>query len=139
MHIRSHIIISAIVGFALYPRQPKQMLIVTAAGTLVDLDHLVLYALRSGDWSIVGALRYDRYRHGYVHQGDNRPRYGSLRSWLHQPMVTLPLLWSITRQWPQLRPLAYGISLHLLLDHLHTLIYILLVLPKSAYGTLKRR
>ncbi|RRR65379.1 MAG: hypothetical protein EI684_23355 [Candidatus Viridilinea halotolerans] len=116
MRLRSHLLLSAALGFTLYPRQPGQVLLVVAAGTLVDVDHLILYGLRSGDWSIVGAWRYDCYRHGLIPPGDHRPRYGSLRSWLHQPLLTLPLLGLLVRRWPGLRPVAYGVALHLLLD-----------------------
>jgi hypothetical protein len=86
------------------------------AGTLLDLDHLLLYGARTGDWSIPGALHYDRYRHRHPRPGDTRPRYGSLRSWLHQPLLVLPPLWALARRRAALRPLALGLSLHLLLD-----------------------
>jgi hypothetical protein len=86
------------------------------AGTLIDVDHFVLYALQTGDWSLSGALRYNRYRHYPLVAGDTRPRYGSLRSWLHHPLILAPLYLSA---WvlPQLRPVALALSLHLALDH----------------------
>jgi hypothetical protein len=117
MRTRTHLISSLVLGLALYPRQPLRSATVAAAGTLLDLDHLLSYVFHTGDWSIVGALRYDAYRHHDLDWGDNRPRYGSMRSWLHRPELSLPLLWTLTARWPWLRALAYGLSLHLLLDH----------------------
>jgi hypothetical protein len=125
MRSRTHLISSVAVGLALYPDQPARIAAVAAAGTLVDVDHLLIYALQTGDWSVVGALRYDRYRHRDYGWGDNRPRYGSLRSWLHRPELTLPLIWTLAAIWPALRPIAYGLSLHLLLDHVYTPAYAL--------------
>jgi len=108
---------------ALYPRRPAHAAALVLAGTLIDLDHLLLYALRTGDWSVVGALRYNRYRHYWRQAGDTRPRYGPLRSWLHTPWLVLPPLWSCAAMYPALRPVALGLSLHLLLDHSYLLIH----------------
>ncbi|MGQ9928415.1 MAG: hypothetical protein ACUVS4_16305 [Chloroflexaceae bacterium] len=117
MHLRTHLLISSALGLALYPRRPKRLAALVAAGALIDLDHLVLYGLRTGDWSVVGALRYNRYRGRHYTAGDTRPRYGSLRSWLHTPWLALPLVWAWTGACPAVCPLAVGLSLHLLLDH----------------------
>lgn len=117
MRFRTHLLTSAALGLTLYPRQPSRAALVVLAGTLVDVDHLLLYASHTGDWSVVGALRYDRYRHRRKGQGDTRPRYGSLRSWIHRPALVLPPLWALAWTRPALRPLVLGISLHLLLDH----------------------
>ncbi|MCX7791184.1 MAG: hypothetical protein N2378_11140 [Chloroflexaceae bacterium] len=117
MHLRTHLLTSSALGLALYARQPERLAALVAAGTLIDLDHLVLYGLRTGDWSIVGALRYNRYRGRRSTAGDTRPRYGSLRSWLHNPWLALPLAWAWAGAYPVARPLALGLSLHLLLDH----------------------
>ncbi len=76
----------------------------------------MLYALRSGDWSPLGALSYNRRRNRSLRPGDTRPRYGSLRSVFHLPRLTLPILWLLSRRWPVLRPFALGMALHLLLD-----------------------
>lgn len=118
MRFRTHLISSALAGLALYPRQPLHAAALTLAGTLIDLDHLLLYMLQTGDWSVSGALRYDRYRHRLIRPGDSRPRYGPLRSPLHKPWLVLPPLWYAAARRPALRPLALGLSLHLLLDHL---------------------
>src|SRR5262245_14927880 len=83
MRLRSHLLASALIGAALYPLAPLRALLVTISGVAVDLDHYLLYALRSGDWSPVGALRYDRRRGHPVRPGDTQPRYGSLRSAIH--------------------------------------------------------
>lgn len=115
MRLRTHLLSSALLGVALYPRRPLRAAAVTLAGTLLDLDHLLLYALQTGDWSAVGALRYDRYRHRGQGPGDTRPRYGSLRSPFHEPWLLLPL-WALAAGRPWLRPVALGLSLHLLLD-----------------------
>ncbi|NTV63507.1 MAG: hypothetical protein HGA65_08230, partial [Oscillochloris sp.] len=88
------------------------------SGTLLDIDHLILYALHTGDWSVEGALVYNRYRHHPGELGDARPRYGTLRSWLHKPLLLLPPLWVAASARPALRPVAIGLSLHLLLDYL---------------------
>jgi hypothetical protein len=117
MRFRTHLLTSALLGLALYPRRPGRAAAVALAGTLVDLDHLLLYGAHTGDWSVAGALRYDRYRHRRRVAGDTRPRYGSLRSWLHAPWLVLPPLWAAAAARPALRPVALGISLHLLLDH----------------------
>jgi len=117
MHLRTHLLTSSALGLALYPRRPTRLAALVAAGALIDLDHLVLYALRTGDWSVVGALRYNRYRGRRYTAGDTRPRYGSLRSWLHTPWLALPLAWAWAGACPAARPLALGLSLHLLLDH----------------------
>ncbi len=115
MRFRTHLLSSLAAGLALYPRRPARLAALVAAGTLIDLDHLLLYSLRTGDWSVVGALSYDRYRHRGAGAGDSRPRYGTLRSWLHQPLLALPLCLAAARR-PGLRPLALGVALHLLLD-----------------------
>lgn len=117
MQFRTHLITSAAAALAVYPRQPQQAAALLLAGVLIDLDHLVVYALQSGDWSISGALRYDRYRHKRIRAGDTRPRYGPLRSWLHRPWLLLPIVWTGATRWPALRPLALGASLHLALDY----------------------
>ncbi len=118
MRLRTHLISSLGLGLLLYPCRPGAVLRLTAAGSLIDLDHLLCYGLRSGDWSVVGALRYDRYRNQRRMEGDNRPRYGPLRSWLHLPWLVLPGLWAAALRWPALRPVAWGVSLHLALDNL---------------------
>lgn len=117
MRFRTHLLTSLAAGLLLYPRRPGRAAGLVAAGTLIDVDHLLLYALQTGDWSLVGALRYDRYRHRGAGRGDTRPRYGPLRSWLHEPLLTLPAVWSLAARYPVLYPLALGLSLHLLLDH----------------------
>jgi hypothetical protein len=120
MHIRTHAQVSLLAGLLLYPYSPRHILLLAAGGVLVDLDHFLLYALRSGDWSIIGALVYDRYRHYRPEPGDTRPRYGKMRSWLHDPLM-LPISLLLARQWPALRPLALGLFLHLCLDHVDLL------------------
>lgn len=117
MRFRTHLITSALAGLALYPRRPGRAAALALAGTLVDFDHLLLYAARTGDWSVTGALRYDSYRHRQIRPGDTRPRYGSMRSWLHMPWLLLPPLWAAASRRPALRPVALGLSLHLFLDH----------------------
>lgn len=118
MRFRTHLITSVATGLVLYPDQPARLAALVAAGTLIDVDHLLLYALQTGDWSVVGALCYDRYRYRRAGPGDTRPRYGSLRSWLHTPWLTLPMAWMLAVRRPATRPLAVGLTLHLLLDHL---------------------
>lgn len=117
MQFRTHLLTSAAAALALYPRQPRAAAALVIGGVLIDADHLVLYALQSGDWSVAGALRYDRYRHMRVGAGDTRPRYRSLRSWLHLPWLILPIVWMSAARLPALRPIALGLSLHLALDH----------------------
>ncbi|MFV9507552.1 MAG: hypothetical protein AB4911_23630 [Oscillochloridaceae bacterium umkhey_bin13] len=118
MRPRDHLLISTVAGLALYGWRPRPLLALIAAGTLVDVDHLLRYVFVTGDWSVVGALRYERYRHQRWRQGDTRPRYGSMRSALHRPWLMVPALWMGATRYPWLQPLAYGLSLHLLLDHL---------------------
>jgi hypothetical protein len=116
MQLRDHLLTSVITGLARYPRSPGKALLVLLAGVVIDLDHFLVYALQTGDWTLAGALQYDQYRHTRPGEGDTRPRYGSLRSWLHRPELLLPLWW-LARVLPILRPIALGITLHLLLDH----------------------
>lgn len=116
MRFRTHLIVSALAGVALYRRAPRRAALLTVAGVAIDFDHMLLYALRSGDWSPAGALRYDRLRGQPIRPGDTRPRYGSLRSIVHRPALTLPLLWLLAWRFPALRPVALGLSLHLALD-----------------------
>lgn len=117
MRFRTHLLSSLAAGLAIYGPRPVPVAALVAAGTLIDVDHVVLYALQTGDWSLFGAVRYDRYRHKVAGAGDNRPRYGSLRSWLHEPLLLLPTGWLAAAGHPWLRPLALGVGLHLLLDH----------------------
>lgn len=117
MQFRTHLITSAAAALALYPRKPHHAAALVLAGVVLDVDHLLLYALQSGDWSVAGALRYDRYRHTRIGAGDTRPRYGSLRSWLHRPWLLLPIVWLGATRRPALRPLALGLSLHLGMDY----------------------
>ncbi|NJM06214.1 hypothetical protein HC891_08465 [Candidatus Gracilibacteria bacterium] len=116
MRFRTHLWTSALAALLRYPHQPYEATLTVLAGTLIDVDHLVLYALQTGDWSISGALRYNRYRHYPLVPGDTRPRYGPLRSWLHRPIVLLPLYLAALAV-PRLRPVALALSLHLALDH----------------------
>ena len=117
MRFRTHAITSALIGIAFYPRSPLRAAAVLLSGTLIDVDHYVLYAFRTGDWSVTGALAYDRYRHRIRIVGDTRPRYGPLRSWLHNPLL-LPPLWDVTARHPSLRPVMIGMTLHMLLDYI---------------------
>lgn len=117
MHLRKHVQASLLAGLLAYPRSPQRMLLLTASGVLVDLDHLLMYCVRSGDWSISGALIYDRYRHHRLVRGDTRPRYGHMRSWVHHPLL-IPLSLAVAVRSPLLRPIALGTALHLCLDHL---------------------
>lgn len=116
MRLRTHLLTSALAGIAIHPRAPHRAALFALGGVLVDIDHYVVYALRSGDWSPLGALRYDRRRRHPIRAGDTRPRYGPLRSIVHSAGLTIPLLWLLSRRWPALRPLAAGIVLHLALD-----------------------
>lgn len=116
MRFRSHLLAAAAAGLALYPRSPRRVALLTVSGVILDVDHYVLYALRSGDWNPLGALRYNRRRARRIRPGDTRPRYGPLRSVLHRKRLTFPLLWLLSRRWLALRPVAAGIVLHLLLD-----------------------
>jgi hypothetical protein len=116
MRLRTHIIASALLGATIYRREPARAALLTLGGVLLDADHYLLYALRSGNWNPLGALRYDQWRHAPREDHDTRPRYGPLRSILHQPWLTLPLIWGLSRRWPALRPVAIGVSLHLALD-----------------------
>jgi hypothetical protein len=111
MRFRTHAITSALAGIALYPRSPLRAAAVLLSGTLIDLDHLALYSFQTGDWSMTGALAYDRYRHLIGVAGDTRPRYDGLRSWLHKPLVLLPPLWALAVGRPALRPVAIGAAL----------------------------
>jgi len=116
MRFRSHLLAAAAVGLALYPRAPWRAALTILSGVALDTDHFLLYALRSGDWNPVGALRYDRWRHHPPRRGDTRPRYGSLRSVAHEPQITLPLVWLAALLWSPLRPVAVGLTVHLALD-----------------------
>ena len=118
MRFQTHALISALAGIALYPRSPLRATAVLLSGTLIDVDHFVIYALQTGDWSMTGALVYNRYRHSIGTVGDTRPRYDSLRSWLHNPLLLLPPLWAATLRHPALRPVAIGLTLHMLLDYI---------------------
>ena len=116
MRLRTHLLASTIAGLALYPRKPLQAALLAISGVAVDLDHYLLYALRSGDWNLYGAMRYDRRRSKPIRSGDTRPRYGALRSILHRTALTVPVAWILAWRWPALRPIAAGMSLHLALD-----------------------
>ncbi len=118
MNLREHLLYSSVLAASLYARQPVAAALLIAGGVLIDLDHLALYVCRTGDWSISGALLYNRYRNQFIRHHDNRPRYGSLRSWLHQPLFVLPPLWRLAQRYPWFRPFAIGVAFHLLLDHL---------------------
>jgi hypothetical protein len=116
MRLRTHLLVSALAGIAIYPRAPRRAVLLTFAGVAVDLDHYLLYALRSGDWNLFGAVRYDRRRGRPIRPGDTRPRYGSLRSVAHRAALTIPLAWLLAGRWPALCPLAAGLTLHLAMD-----------------------
>ena len=116
MRLRTHILTSTLLGFALYRREPRRATLLALSGVLVDLDHYLVYAIRSGDWNPLSALRYDRWRHAPRDRGDTRRRYGPLRSIFHRPWFTLPLVWLLGARWAALRPAAIGVTLHLALD-----------------------
>lgn len=119
MHLRTHLWTSALAGIVCYPRSPRRAALLTLSGVLIDVDHLLLYMIQTGDRSLVGALVYNRYRNRPRRPGDTRPRYGPLRSSLHRPIMLLPLL-ALAYGSPKLRPVALGLTLHLLLDHVQT-------------------
>jgi hypothetical protein len=116
MRLRTHILTSALLGGALYKRSPRKIALLLAGGVLLDVDHYLIYGLRSGDWSLRGALRYDRWRSRPITPGDTRRGYGSLRSVAHSARLTIPLVWLLSWRWPALRPLSIGVTLHLALD-----------------------
>lgn len=116
MRLQTHIMTSALLGAVLYRRHPSRAGLLALGGVLLDADHYLLYALRSGDWNPLGALRYDRWRHAPRDARDMRRRYGPLRSVAHQPWLTLPIAWGLSWRWPALRPAAIGVTLHLALD-----------------------
>ncbi|MDZ4718034.1 MAG: hypothetical protein SH847_06145 [Roseiflexaceae bacterium] len=116
MQFRAHLVAAAAAGLALYPRSLRRAALTALGGVLIDIDHFLLYALRSGDWSLDGALRYDKRRHIRIRPGDTRPRYGSLRSMTHRPWFSLPIMWMLAYAWPGLRPLAIGLTIHLAMD-----------------------
>jgi hypothetical protein len=116
MRLHTHFISSVLLGAVLYPRAPRRAALLALGGVLLDVDHYLLYALRSGDWNPLGALRYDEWRHTPRTAADTRRRYGRLRSIFHCPWLTLPLIWSISVRWAAVRPAAIGITLHLALD-----------------------
>ena len=116
MRLRTHILTSGLLGVALYPRAPRKAALLLAGGVLLDADHYLLYALRSGNWNPLSALRYDRWRNQPSTIGDRRRRYGSLRSIFHLARVTIPMAWLLGWRWPALQPLAIGVTLHLALD-----------------------
>lgn len=116
MRFHTHLLAAAAAGIVLYPRSPRRAALTALSGVAIDIDHWMLYALRSGDWNPIGALRYNHRRHRPPRRGDTRPRYGSLRSVAHRPLIVLPLAWLIALLWPPLRPLAVGLTVHLALD-----------------------
>lgn len=117
MRLRTHLWTSALAAVVCYPRSPGRAALMAAGGVLIDFDHVLLYMLQTGDYSLVGALVYDRYRNRPLRPGDTRPRYGSLRSWVHRPAL-IPLLLGVAALSRTARPLALGLLLHLLLDHM---------------------
>ncbi len=116
MRAHIHLLVSAAAGIAIYPRSPKRAVLLTLAGVLIDVDHYLLYALRSGDWSLHGVVSYAQRRNYAPRQGDTRPRYGPLRSIVHQPLVTLPVLGGLSLSCPLFRPILLGVAIHLALD-----------------------
>lgn len=116
MHFSTHLLASALAGAALYRRSPLKAALVAVAGVVLDIDHYLLYAARSGDWNPIGALRYNRRRARPYRPGDTRPRYGSLRSVAHRPSLTIPAVWLLSYVWPACQPVAVGLTLHLLMD-----------------------
>lgn len=122
MRFYTHLWTSALTAFAVYHQRPLQGAVCTLSGVLIDVDHLIVYGLRTGDWSIAGAFTYDQYRNRRVVPGDTRPRYGGLRSLFHQPLIVLPSIWLLAYYRPVLRPIALGLTLHLMLDNLDLLI-----------------
>jgi hypothetical protein len=116
MHFRAHLAAAAAAGLALYPHSPRRVALTVLGGVLIDVDHFLLYALRSGDWALSGALAYEKRRHTRIRPGDTRPRYGSLRSIVHRPWLSLPIAWLLAFVWPSLRPLAIGLTIHLAMD-----------------------
>ena len=116
MRMRDHVIASTVAAALLYPRSPTRAAALLLGGVAIDTDHFLMYTLTTGDWTLSGALNYDRYRHFRAAAGDTRPRYGPMRSGLHNPLWLLPLWW-LARRHPHLRAVAWGLSLHLLMDY----------------------
>jgi hypothetical protein len=116
MRFKHHLLAGAALGMALYRREPFKIALSMLGSVALDTDHFILYAWRSGDLNPLGAIQYDRRRHKPPRPGDTRPRYGALRSRFHEKRVTLPILALLCMRWPQLRPFALGMTLHLLMD-----------------------
>ena len=116
MRLRAHVLTSALLATALYRRAPRDAALLLIGGVGLDVDHYLLYALRSGDWSPRRAWRHDSQRHAPLHPGERRRSYGPLRSPFHDARLTLPLAWLLSWRWPALRPIAIGVTLHLALD-----------------------
>ena len=116
MRFRSHLVVSALAGIIAYPRSPRRAALIALSGVIIDIDHFVLYASRSGDADPLSAMRYDKWRKVRPRTGDTRPRYGPLRSIAHHAPLTLPLTWGLTRLFPALMPLTLGITIHLAMD-----------------------
>lgn len=116
MRFRSHLVVSALVGIAVYPRSPWRAALVALSGVIIDIDHFLLYASRSGDANPLGALRYDKRRTRQPRRGDTQPRYGPLRSLAHNAPLTLLLAWSFAHVFPILKPCALGVTIHLAMD-----------------------
>ena len=116
MRFHEHLAAGALLALIRHRRDRAAALTCIAGAVLLDLDHYVLYAWRSGDWSPLGAWRYDRYRNHPPQPGDTRPRFGSLRSWLHRPWLAVPLWLLLAAGVPRARPFVAGMLLHLLLD-----------------------
>ena len=93
-----------------------------AGAVLVDADHYLSYALRKGDPSLERAYCYHRERAG----GDRgqkwalRPHVPPLLVDRQRPLHALAALGCLALAawpWPALRPIAWGVAFHRLLDY----------------------
>lgn len=116
MRFKEHLLAGVAIGLACYRRKPLKAALAILGSVVLDTDHFVLYAWRSGDLNPFGALRYDRRRNKPPRPGDTLPRYGSLRSVLHRKRITYPLLALLAWRVPAMQPFALGIAVHLLMD-----------------------
>ncbi len=109
MHPLVHFIVSAILAAALFPFFSYFSLLALIAGTLIDLDHYILYIIKKRDFNIINCYKYCS---GTV------PHFASSLFIFH--IIEFPIfIFIISLFYPFLFPIFIALLLHDIMDFIN--------------------
>jgi hypothetical protein len=112
MTLTQHLVVTGIAAAALAPGSSAgELLLFCSGGVLIDVDHLIFYAVRTGKWDIPGMFRY--FREEIDPYLDRIPYLGVCIFHTAECFLAVALA---ALFFPPCRYLLAGMILHLLLD-----------------------